>query len=198
MKPINVIGNSHAWFFTGQNKARGVRALGNKPFQGIPEFRVFPLGAATAWAFTGKHLPVVKEIIKANDIQEGDPILFVLGEVDCRWHIPRNMDMWDSASECASRYAVGLCQVAQYFDVCVWGVHPQIVEGHSEDGFRWGSKYRRNKATTMFNARLREVCSMNNIKFVSIYYSLMARETESYYVDDIHLGQKAMPLAKME
>ena len=200
MQPITVFGNSHAWFFTGRDETCGKRiaddvAVGDGPFS------VHPLGPATAYSFSTKHLKEVQRILSKHDVPKQSRVIIVLGEVDCRWHIPKKVygeggDAWEEVCKVADRYAHGLRILAKDYQVIAMGVHPPVVEGHDPDYPRWGTLQNRRTITEMFNGRLSDVSGAFRAAFFNLYWYLRDKDPKDYYLDDIHLNQRIMPVVR--
>jgi hypothetical protein len=203
MHKINVIGNSHVWAFTGRDEVRGLWHKDHRPIKTDNEFRVFPIGPVTAWAFSNKHIKTVFELASANNLPEGDKMLFVIGEVDCRWHLPKRiygdgMDAWDEVTKCVDTYLFGLNMLNKVFDVIAWGVPPPGEGEHDPEFPRWGTRKQRAVICEMFNARMADLSKAMGITYKSIYWEIAQRYKEDFFLDEIHLNSKSLPLAREE
>ena len=62
----------------------------------IDIFRTYHLGPTIAYNFYEHHFPRVLDIINTSNInKEDDYICLVVGEVDCRWHLPLQAEKQD-------------------------------------------------------------------------------------------------------
>ncbi len=88
------------------------------------------------------------------------------------------------------------------FEVIVWNVVPSSLTDIQDDRYgTYGSCVERNAVTRLFNDYLGEQCKKHQIKFISIFNKLIDEQGLSkneYYMDNIHISQKAMPLALEE
>lgn len=88
----------------------------------------------------------------------------------------------------------------------VWGVIPtkncdMFIEKPKEKFPHYGSIKERNFATKLFNQYSYDLCKQHDICFLSIFDYLINEDgsTKSeYYIDQIHLSKKAMPLIMKE
>jgi hypothetical protein len=195
-EPINVIGNSHAWLFTGLGGVSGKKVHGYAPIGELPHFRVFPIGPCTAWGFGLKHTPEVYKIIEANNLEPGSVLMFVVGEIDCRWHILNNFkgkNIWEDVCDVVARYVAALMEFKTDYNVIAWGAHPPGGKGHDPSYPRFGTIAQRMCVTEMFNARLADACDAVGINYASAFWDLRDKDHDEYYLDEIHLNKNALP-----
>ena len=102
---IYAIGNSHAHFFTNSHPADTEGRFKNEYFTS------YSLGPTIAYNFYEHHLQKIIELIQSNKINilPSDHILLVVGEVDCRWHLPKQAEeqkrnVQDIVNECIDRF----------------------------------------------------------------------------------------------
>lgn len=100
---IHCIGNSHAHYFT-QSHPGSVEC--NKENQ---LFNSYSIGPIIAYNFYEHHLPKVYKVLEKINYKQDDYILLIVGEVDCRWHLPKmieinNLDINEAINECVDRY----------------------------------------------------------------------------------------------
>jgi len=200
-KSITVLGNSHVWFFTGRDEVSGMRLADHQPIPTDNEFRVIPIGPATAWNFPNKHLYTCLQALNKNNIKTGSRVILVFGEVDCRVHIPKRAERdvaktWIEAVKAADRYINGVRELCKDYKVTVWGVTPPGGEGEDPDYPRYGELFHRRLATEMFNARVADGCASTGVGFQSLYWHIHPSDQHEYYLDEIHLNQKGMPKAR--
>lgn len=128
--------------------------------------------------------------------------MLAFGEIDCRIHISRR---WlarggtpeDAVRECADRYCAVLDEIqAVGFTVSVWNTVPSSPLSY-KDGSA-GTCLERNTLTRAFNASVEAWCKTHEVRFVSIFDALLLPDGTTnpyYYMDDLHLSQRAMLLA---
>jgi len=195
---IHCIGDSHVCFFSGEDKIEATDIL--------PYFRTYRIGPFTAQAAILKR-DVIEATIKTV-AKPGDMILFGFGEIDCRVHLLKQSEkhkqsLEDVVHDCVENYFKLFQMAKQYgFPLLAWNVPPSSRDTiECGEYSTYGTCEQRNEVSRLFNATLRKICQDNGVIFLSIFESLLDREglTNSYfYMDQIHLSQKAMPLALEE
>lgn len=193
---IHCIGDSHVCVFSGQN---GIDKKDISPY-----FKTYRIGAPTAYN-SYRYLEKITNIINTY-VVAGDKLLFSFGEIDCRSHIIKhtsiNKSIEDVVSVCVSRYGKLLKTISQFgFPILVWNVIPTSPKDIFGNYATVGSYSDRMKVTKIFNQMLKDFCLKNNLTFVSIYDIIVDTldvQDRSYFLDDIHLSQKALPLIIQE
>ena len=200
---IHVFGNSHVWIFNGDEEHFPPRK------QVLPHFLTYHLGPTTAWSWTEKYLPQVQQLIRKHRIPKSSKIMFVVGEVDCRWHLPfqaknHGRDVEDVVRECMDRYFESFKKMtAQGFEMYAWGTHPTTTAGHCDDpqGPIFGTVQERNRISVIWNQMLKDKCKANGIKYVSIYRHMVDENniTKMEYMRDYcHMANNCIPLILKE
>jgi len=220
---LHVAGDSHVAFFSG------AEALsfhpGRRVFTGffrvrrvsvftelLPVFRVFHLGACTAWsADAPRSASQTREKMDAllrRDIPRGGSMLLVFGEIDCRFHIPRAVlggkTISDATGETVARFLpLPRRLAAAGLDVTVWqpsGVtvgeptppeqaHPLPIVGPQK---------LRLDVTREYCAQLAEACRREGVRCAGIagkYHAWSEPAAAECFLDHCHLSQRLMPLA---
>lgn len=206
---IHCIGNSHVWLFNGEPDSKFPTHDQSSPY-----FRVHWLGPTIAYNFFEHHLSKAIECLK--DVPNTDKVMFILGEVDCRWHLPYQADkqkrsIEDVTVECVDRFFPCLLEIRKLgHEVIGWATHPTTTHGHMDPpgtdtiGPVFGDVQLRNAACVAWNTRLAELCKKENIPFLSIYHYLVDENniTKTEYLRDYcHLNNdKCLPfvLAEMD
>jgi hypothetical protein len=199
---IHVIGDSHVCFFNGVD---GIATQ-------YPEnelFKTYRLGAPIAY-----NLSKFNTMYKAREqiakilpkISLKDSLLFCFGEIDCRYHIKnqsikQNKNINEIIIDCVNRYVNAIKELnILNHKVGVWGpIASTYLEEicSSKDCWIKGSPLERNIISLIFNDCLQKKCKEENIHFISIFKDLILPNNNTntnYYMDAIHLSQKAMPL----
>lgn len=199
MSKIFCIGNSHANFFTGAHPA----TMGESRRNG---FVSYCLGPTIAYHFYDHHLPKVMEYLEVSDIDKNnDCVMLVVGEVDCRWHLPKqaelqNRSVFEVTEECLERYWRCITDlVYRGYNVIGWGGHPSTNEGHSDDPGSpvYGDVYTRNLIGMYWDGYMRGACSVDDTPFLSIFQDLLNSDYTTkmeYYMDYCHLNERAFEL----
>ena len=205
-KFIHCIGDSNVCFFSGKDSIHPLFPL---HIGENPPFKTYRLGPSLAY-----NLCRLNTTTKGREIlflllgllsQKSD-LLLVYGEIDCRSHIGKqaviqNRPEKELVEECVGRYFRVVLEIrGMGFNVGVWGVHPSSDSDSSpENPFpTYGTCEQRNVIIKLFNDYLHNLCAINNIVFISIFEELLdanLRPKLEYYFDNIHLSQKAFPLA---
>lgn len=205
-KKIYCIGDSHINFFSGKNQ---IQASWPSPsLSYFPFFVPFRVGPVLAYSLsqlntTNQGREKVFRILKS--IPANSYVLFSFGEIDCRNHLIKQAKVQKKTINslvvnCVDRYLDMLNEVkALGFKILVWNVLPLCRQISSENSPypTFGTQADRDRAIYLFNRELKKGCKRRNFKFVSIYDKVTTSQKKakkSYYFDEIHLSQKAMPL----
>ena len=199
---IYAIGNSHAHFFTNSHPAEH---KGTNPDQ---HFTSYSLGPTIAYNYYEHHLPKLKQLISQINIQPKDHILLVIGEVDCRWHLPKqaatqNRPINDIIQECVQRYTRVYTHLKQHnYNLISWGGHPSTTTDHNDDPQSpvYGDCKTRNQITLEWDHQLSQQAQKLNIPHISINQHLIDQNgltKMEYYIDYCHLNsEKLLPHVK--
>lgn len=188
---IYTIGNSHAHIFT--NTAPGYESVGYKyPFKSIS------IGPTIAYNFYENHYPIVLKKMEELNVQKNDYIILVVGEVDCRWHLPyqsmvQNKNVWDLTKECIDRfYRCHIDLKARGYNVLSWGNHPSNNnEQDNPNSPIFGNVQLRNKISKLWNDYLEHKSKEDGILHISIFNELMNEDGTTkmeYFSDYCHLN----------
>lgn len=205
--PIYCIGDSHSSFFAGLNEIQRVWPV--KAKQILPFFKVFPIGQTLAYNLintksTSKGREKLFEILN-QEIPKNEYVMLCFGEIDCRAHLLKQSRVQNKkidviVNECVDRYFSVILEIKKINpNVIIWNVVPSTrLEKIGNNLYPIvGSCKERNEITKLFNHTLHKKCQTNNIYYISIYDKLMDESgltNTSYYMDEIHLSQKAMPI----
>ena len=200
---LHVIGNSHVSIFAGTSEILTWYPPNKHVFSKDEfTFHVYHVGPIIAYNFFEHHYGKVNEILAnvANDFnKEEDYIMIVIGEGDCRWHLPRqaslqNKDIHELVQECVDRFfrVIQDLQSRGYKCIC-WGGHPSTNSGHNDDPNCpvFGAVETRNRISRHFCSCFRTKCNEHNVPFVSIMDNLIESDgttNMSYFVDYCHLN----------
>ncbi len=188
-----VFGNSHAHFFTNSSPAK----FGEGENQ-TELIRSFSLGPVIAYNFADHHYPLLVNMMNNLPINPSDPILLAIGEVDCRWHLPKQADIQkrdvkNVVHECIDRFfAVHVLLHEAGYKVIGWGGHPSTITGHDDNPSEpvFGDCLTRNKISLEWNDYLECKCKEKNILFSSVMRDLINVDgltKMEYYRDYCHL-----------
>lgn len=193
---IYVFGNSHAHFFTDSTPSKYGEGDNKNEY-----FRSFSLGPVIAYNFITHHFPTMIDWINQLSITKEDYILIAIGEVDCRWHIPKqsniqNRDPLELTRECIDRFFQSHLHLKNFgYNVVGWGGHPSTTKGHDENPSEpiFGDCLSRNKISLEWSLYLESKCKTNDISFISVIKDLINVDgltKMEYYMDYCHLNSK--------
>ena len=202
---IYALGNSHAQFFTDTHPGTlgvGVKLPHFISYQGNFKNHQYP--HVLAHKFTERHYPNMIEVINSFNITSNDYIMFVVGEIDCRWHFPkkiktRNSSIEEILGQTMDQFFPAFIDLKNNgYNVLGWGGHPSTTRGHSDDPANpiYGDCLTRNEISLAWSNLLEKKCSDHNMKFISIVRDLIDENgltKMEYFMDDYHLTPKAMP-----
>jgi hypothetical protein len=196
---IYAIGNSHAHFFTNSHPADTEGRFKNEYFTS------YSLGPTIAYNFYEHHLQKIIELIQSNKINifPSDHILLVVGEVDCRWHLPKQAEeqkrnVQDIVNECIDRFfKTHLFLKQNGYNVISWGGHPSTIAGHNDDLSSpvYGDCLYRNKISKEWDSYLKYVSLINSIPNISIIHDLIDENgltKMEYFIDYCHLNHSKL------
>jgi hypothetical protein len=207
---LGVIGDSHALFFAGVEKMEETHALVKSAH---PFIRVYYVGPGLAGSLIKPHSRNRTREKIAMALADLAPfnlrhIVFVFGEVDCRYHIrQRAISLgndttrgWQlSAKMTALRYMTFLHQVQQQ------GVAPVIFAPppstpHPADAHQWltiGTTQERNRLTRDFIYALQDEAARFSIPVISLFEELVDKDLNTlpaFSEDEVHIAQAHWPL----
>lgn len=192
---ILCIGDSHTQLFRGCN---GVNAKEYK----VPGVTVEAIGAHLAYNLCEADHAMREAILNGSRGKESLPAVFVLGEIDCRMHLPeyaRQSNVTDAVSKCVDRYVKGLHAMEKIFSK-VAAFSPHILP-KKEVGKTWaavGTWEEMYAITLEFDRLLSERFEKTaSVNLQLIHHSAYERKAE-FYLDDTHLNIKCLDWAMDE
>lgn len=210
---IHCIGDSHVSIFTGKDKI----SEGNPcSFDSLPHFRTYRLGPHTAHGVgtLGHHgYNSLFELLKRIPII--DPILLSYGEIDCRVHViaqaeKQNKSIKDVVKDIVHRYAETIREVQHLRNnkIIIWCPVPTLNH-YDPNAYiqeinpypHIGKSEERNMATLAFEEELIKQFKHESVIILSIFKYVVNNDfftNDKYYMDGVHLSQKAMPLIMTE
>jgi hypothetical protein len=204
MKKLVCIGDSHASFFSGEDKIQleFPESSNNK----IPFLEGVRLGAVLAYSLHKNNTQThgrekLFEILSTVDNSEA-AIVLCFGEIDCRFHLLRQAEMRGCSltqvvSDCVGKYFQVIMEVRDRgFEVLVWNSIPSSYDSNNPEYPHYGTHLQRNECTMLFNKLLGEKCKEKGIFFIDIFGELVdkGKFTKRHFLfDGVHLGQLAMP-----
>tara|TARA_Y100001938_G_C8006990_1_gene387868 strand:- start:297 stop:947 length:651 start_codon:yes stop_codon:yes gene_type:complete len=202
---IHFIGDSHASIFSGSDTMQP--EWPNRSHDLLPFFRSYRIGPATAYNIENKR-NIIDEIINSTVNVDEDYVAFCFGEVDCRAHLKKQIDLQkretkDIVLECVSRYFKTILHYSNLGVRCIaWGpVASHGKENPYTTGPSFGTDEQRNEITQLFNEMLKSMCDEQGIKFLTAFYEMTTesnglRKTNTKYTDSvgIHLNNNAVEM----
>ena len=204
---IYCIGDSHASFFSGLD---GMQPSWPAPAENaLPFFRVIRLGPVLAYSlyhYRSKSRGRENLFKAIRKIPVQSKVLLCFGEIDCRNHILRQaelqkIDIERVVANCVGRYTYVAGELKDMgYEIILWGVSASSFDNspQNKEFPTYGNCADRNRVTMIFNKLLADWCAANDAKFISIFDELIDDKGQTktdFYADQIHLSQKAMPLA---
>jgi hypothetical protein len=189
---IYIIGNSHINNFSGDTKLN----YGGPPLD--PKFEFYYLGATIAYNFFEHHYPKSLQFLKNKDPQTSY-VTYVVGEVDCRFHIPLQFEkqkrpVEDLVKECIDRFFRCYIDLKEKgYKVFHTSTHPTTLSPPSTNAEQpiYGDWRLRNGICVIWNNYCKELCSKHDIPFVDYYGHLIDNENKTkteYFLDYCHLN----------
>ena len=206
-KTIFCIGDSHVCFFSGLNRIQP--AWPQLSIDILERFRTFHIGAVLAYNLCKEQTSEMgrETLFKILDlhIPKKSHVMLCFGEIDCRNHLLRQADLQKKSiesivEECAHRYCLVISEIINldYMPIVYNAIPSSWVSDVNNPSYPvYGSCSERNRATKRFNGYMAEFCKRNKIGFLSNFKYLVDKDgltNKKYYMDAIHLSQRAMPL----
>lgn len=219
---VYVVGDSHSAFFSGAEALLFHKAY--RVFTGffrvthinvctelLPVFRVFHLGAATAWQAASKGsseraCEKLNVLLRKKVIPKGATILLVFGEIDIRCHIPKAILSGKKSTEEAVNSTVDrflklpLDLKERGYRPVIWLPALNAKLPPTEDIENTaslpaiGPQSLRDELTRLYCSILKEKASSCGLKTSGLSTDVSVPE-EDRYLDSVHLSQNLMPKA---
>lgn len=207
---VHCIGDSHTCFFSGED---ALQAPWPAPApDSLPWFKTHHLGPALAYNLsrTGTRSGGRERLFEvlARDVPPGAPVLLSFGEIDCRAHLPKQAALQqrplrEIVDACLDEYFKVVTEVAALgHPVIVYNAVPSRAKSRSgrqrrdDDYTAFGSVRERVAAIRHFNAGAKSRCDGHTVRFLETHSHLCDRRGRGlgwYFLDSIHLSQRAMP-----
>ncbi|MBT3224982.1 MAG: hypothetical protein HN745_03610 [Deltaproteobacteria bacterium] len=208
---FHCIGDSHANFFSGTDEIQPewpAAEIRNR----LPFFRSYRIGPVLAYNLceygtTTRGREKLENLLTRLD--PGSHVMFCFGEIDCRAHIilqsqKQNRPPEAVIQEVVTRYFSVILETRKMgFQPLIWNVIPSAPTEINDritvppQYLFHGSCEERNRVTRLFNQTLKTLAKSAGIQFLSLFDQLFLEDgsvNQSYFSDEIHLSQKAMPL----
>lgn len=197
---IHAFGNSHAHFFTGENPGQtGISRVKNPIFQSYSTV----LGACTAWKFKEKYWPELKNYLNNYVDIKKDKLMLVVGEVDCRVHIPKqseeqNRTTADIVEECVYKLFDAYRILRQKgYSLIAWGGHPTTNDGpiYEKEKIIYGQPALRRRVVKEWDTTMQSYAQEAGIPYLSAIPLLLNKDGSTkmeYYTDYCHLNHKLL------
>jgi len=186
---IWVFGDSHAGKFGGDER-----------------FKLVGPPAPTAWGIAhekarSESLFMLQMML--HFAEDGDTVLFVLGEIDCRVHIYRQSIIQKREAneiifDVVERYGRVVKDVRDHnpVNVAVLDVPPAVKQPNVYMVDYYGTRDQRAEIARRFNIVLRDWCEKNEICFVETWPFLTDERgwlKDEYSVDEVHVSGAVVP-----
>lgn len=215
-----VIGDSHSAFFAGTERL--VSQKGRRVFTGffraryvsvypelLPVFRIFHLGAATAWQAGWKGssngtYEKINVLLRKGDIPKGAGILLVFGEIDIRCHIPKAIlsgghTLEEAVNSTVERFLkLPLEFRKRGYCPAIWlpSLNAKAPPTEEKEDVSVlpivGDQSLRDEITHLYCSTLKKKAADNGFKTSGLPADILIPENERY-MDAVHLSQSLMP-----
>ena len=187
------IGNSHANTFTGTHPA----VQGQWSNRG--NYNSYSLGPVISYNFKDNHYERMRENALPT-VDKKSKLFLVVGEVDCRLHLPKQIeetgrDLESVVEECVERlFDVYILLKESGYNIMGWGGHPSTTDPDRRNNPSepvWGDCLTRNKISKHWDLYLKNLCEKNNIRHISIVDDLITDDgltNMKYFIDYCHLN----------
>jgi lysophospholipase L1-like esterase len=205
---IHCIGDSHVSLFGGADKIWP--EWPSKVNSSVRGFMVYHLGPVLAYNLIEQRSTTNSrkklEAILKQELPSSSWVLMCFGEIDCRAHLLKQAEKKGKcelavACDCAERYFKVLLLVKEMgHKPIAYNVIPSARKNKPKTGFpTYGNCLERNNITRLFNAHLNKLCAEQDIPFIDTFDQFVNKRgltLSRFYMDRIHLSQKALPLTK--
>ena len=179
----------------------------------MPFFRSYRIGPVLAYKLgefgtTSMGREKLEQLLRM--LTPGSTILFCFGEIDCRAHVllqseKQHRPPEDIIADVVERYIDVILKVkCEGYQPLIWNVIPSAPTTINDritvppQYLFYGSSGERNQVTREFNQQMEKLADCAGVSFLNIFDRLMKENgsvNRAYYSDEIHLSQKAMPMA---
>jgi hypothetical protein len=214
---FEIIGNSHAATLPGAPPCgHKVSKQRHRPYgRGYTDvnpdlpFRAWFLGPVLAYNFYEHHLQKVYSFIEefpAIFNEKDTTLVMIVGEIDCRVHLPKHVTSEKSISsvveDCVSRYHRSVLDLREKgFNIAVAGAQPSLTDESLEKRMPArereynvaGDTETRNQICKHWDMFHGHLCEQDKIPFVSIYQDLVQENgnaKEELFSDYIHISHE--------
>lgn len=206
-----VFGDSHSSFFSGEDRI----IYGPKESNMFNmNFHINHLGPVLAASLVERQSTLMArekifEVLKREQPLKWHGVIFVFGEIDCRFHIVKRLGHQDALLTNDIKHSIAvtvLRYISFMHEVKLLGYHP-IIWGPVASNFlladnpdypNYGSIIERNLITLEFTKLLSKYSVESEIDFLSLFPALITDSMETkqeYYFDNTHLKQNAWEIA---
>ena len=190
---IHCIGDSHVNVFGGSDTMLPMWTYVGKDLPGYRSYRLRPR-AAYNLSLDIASMGLIETIIK-EQVAEKDYVLLCYGEIDCRKHLPKYLDV----DFCVTHYLQAVERIRRLHDkLIVWGPHLTMKNSSTKS---YGTYAARMFMTERFNSVLKQCCDKEGILFATAHRELLLDnklpnpEYFAKYTDtDIHLSSAALKI----
>ncbi|MBR3306647.1 MAG: SGNH/GDSL hydrolase family protein [Lachnospiraceae bacterium] len=209
-----VLGDSHVNFFSGNEYLE--YSLIDDDIRLCPQVNSLPftavyLGPCLAYSCmkedSATDFPGKFKKLESSFLRPGARLILSLGEVDIRVHVllqaeAQNKTVETVLDEILANYSALIGKLREKgYEIYCWGpIASQKDDSPVNPDFpRYGSERARNRATFLFNEKLRDLCKETGAVYMSIFGKMVSEDfltrEEFLSPDHFHLGQKAMEAA---
>jgi hypothetical protein len=199
---IFAIGDSHVNVFSGNDAM--IPLFPDLHNNDKSFFKTIRIGPSTAFNFHKKDA-IINEALSMLNAESGDMVILCVGEIDCRYHIPKaiinKIDYDKSITNTVDNLFIEIDLLREKgFNTVTYSVPGScwLEESEDVDFPRLGDQVFRNKISHRYNEYLEYRSGLSNIKNINIFNKLVNENfltLKEYYLDDIHLRPtKVLPM----
>lgn len=201
MAIYHCIGDSHTWQFIGKlpenlnnNNIENYKKKYNRIYENNNKKNIFygyRCCEDGAYAYNiNKRIPIIREII--DKINKEDIIIFMFGEVDCRYKIysqsiKNKTNIEEEVKKVVNKYCETIKNNFNLNKIILWGPHPPHTQPeHPYIDVKDSNII--NYITKLYNENLQIKCIEYNWNYISLYNELNNENINTYFLNDtIHL-----------
>lgn len=216
-RPVYVLGDSHAFFFSGINNpvripVENPHGVLNTARGLLPIFRIFHLGPGLAYNLnrdgsSNRTREKIRFLVENRLIPEKSTLMLCFGEIDCRVHLPLKVNGEIEQEPHLLNVVTAYYELVDWLhskghEVLCWSpVATQGEECEQNKEFpRNGTERERNRITRHFGHVLKGALD-GKARVVSIFKHLVDEQDRTlshWFYDGCHLSNRALPLLGAE
>lgn len=165
-----------------------------------PNFIFYYFGPVLAYNFYEHYFQKVKTVLPQIN-KNCDYIIFVVGEIDCRYYLPlkaekTNKSEEEVTKECADRFSRVYDELKDY-KIIIFSSQPTSMAPADDIStiLLHGTLEKRNRICTLWNKYMKEISEKYNFPYLSFYEDIVDEHNlikPGYFFDHCHLNSKKL------